>query len=189
MDMYEKFERLLADKNETAADVAKATGIAKSTFSGWKHGRFVPKKAKMELIAEHFGVPVDFFYSGKFSTTSRVYEISAGNGRMNDEYETVNERVNDAVFAKVVGDSMLPSLKDGDVVRIVETSSVSPSDFAIVRINGNELSVKHCEVTSDGLWVRGENPDAFTDTFYTVQQCITLPVQVVGKAVSFEREL
>ena len=193
MDMYEKFERLLEEYGETASDVARDTGIAKSTFSGWKHKRFVPKKDKMEKIAEHFQLPSDYFYSGTFKSVTgdtMRYEISAGNGRLNDCCGQTNEQNEDGVFfATVVGDSMLPTLMDGDVVRIVETTYVDPSDFAIVRINGEELSVKHCEVTSDGLWVRGENPDAYTDVFYTVQECITLPVQVIGKAISFERKL
>lgn len=201
MDMYDKFEKILEERGETASDVAKDTGIAKSTFSGWKNRKFVLKKDKVERIAKHFDVPVEYFYSDSLSSMNnnrikhyyeqiKTYEVSAGNGRLNDGCEYSNVKNDDDVFyATIVGDSMLPSLKDGDVVRIIPTSSVEPSDYALVRINGDEVSVKHCEVTSDGLWVRGENPDVYTDTFYTVQQCITLPVQVIGKAISFERRL
>ena len=89
----------------------------------------------------------------------------------------------DGTFAKVIGDSMIPSLKDGDVVRIIPTTSVSPSDFALVRINGDELTLKHCEITKDGLWIRGENKDVFEDRFFNVQECLTIPVQITGKAV------
>lgn len=200
MDMYERFEQLLSKTGETASDVSKATGIAKSTFSGWKHGKFSPKKDKMERIAGHFDVPVEYFYFDDQSEDKerirtyldklRLYEVSAGHGRINEGYEVYNDQNSGEVFnAVVVGDSMIPSLRDGDIVRFVSATSVDPSDYALVRINGDEVSVKHCEVTSDGLWVRGENPDAFTDRFYTVQQCITLPVQVIGKAISFERRL
>lgn len=110
-----------------------------------------------------------------------MHEVAAGQGRIAsspDEYKR-----EEGEYAKVVGDSMLPTLHDGDVVRIIEASQVEPTDFALVRINGDELTIKHCEVTSDGLWVRGENADAYTDRFFTMQDCITLPVQVVGKAV------
>lgn len=198
MSTYDKFEQILKERGETAADVAKSTGIAKSTFSGWKHGRFVPKKEKLERIADHFNISVNYFYGNSFTDEQKevmrghlekIYEVSAGNGRLNDGCEYQEHEEGEVFRATVVGDSMLPSLHDGDVVKIVAAYEVEPSDYALVRINGNELSVKHCEVTSDGLWVRGENPDAYTDTFYTIQQCITLPVQVIGKAISFERRL
>lgn len=110
-----------------------------------------------------------------------IYEVSAGQGRTSPPPEKMPKEEGD--FAKVVGDSMLPTLHNGDVVRIVETTSVEPKDIALVRINGDELTLKHIEVTADGLWVRGENKDAFKDRFFTMQEVITLPVQVVGKAV------
>ena len=78
---------------------------------------------------------------------------------------------------------MLPTLRNGDVVRIIATTKVEPSDIALVKINGDENTLKHCEVTSDGLWVRGENKDVFTDRFFTMEECLTIPVQIVGKAV------
>lgn len=38
--MYEIFERLLAEKKVTVADVSNATGIGKSTFTAWKRGEY-----------------------------------------------------------------------------------------------------------------------------------------------------
>ena len=174
MSTYEKFERLLKEQNETAASVSKETGIAKSTFSGWKHGKFVPKKEKMEMIANYFDIPVDYFYNDE------LYEVSAGQGRINDGADTF--RPSQGRYAKVVGDSMLPTLMDGDYVSIVETTDVLPTDYAVVRINGDELTIKHVEFTDDGMWVRGENKDVFKDKFYTIKDIVLLPVQVVGKA-------
>lgn len=189
MSMYEKYEHLLNQTGETTADVARATNIAKSTFSGWKNGKFTPKKDKIELIAEHFSVPTEYFYENVIDDETRgllnryikAFEVSAGNGRICSDSEAVSKE--DGYFAKVVGDSMAPSLLDGDVVRIIETTEVEPSDFALVRINGEEMSIKHIEVTSDGIWVKGENPNAYKDRFFTVKEVLTLPVQIVGKAV------
>lgn len=58
---YEKFEKLLDERNVTAYQVSKATGIYTSTFSDWKSGRSKPKMEKLQKIADYFGVPVSYF--------------------------------------------------------------------------------------------------------------------------------
>ena len=174
--MYEKLERLLEEKGISAYKMCKDTGISRSLVSQWKSGSFSPKHDKLKILSEYFNVPISYFYD------EQVYEISAGQGRINEEsnrYEPLNGRI-----AKVVGDSMLPSLRDGDYVNIVETSDVTPRDYAVVRINGDEMTIKHVEFTEDGVWVRGENKEAFEDKFYSIKDIVLLPVQVVGKATA-----
>ena len=63
--MYEVFEKLLALNNTTASKVAKATGIAPSTFSDWKNGRYSPKTDKLQTIADYFGVSVKYLMTGE----------------------------------------------------------------------------------------------------------------------------
>lgn len=58
--MYEIFADLVAKKGVRVADVAKATGIRTGVFSDWKMGRYTPKQDKLKLIAEYFGVSVDY---------------------------------------------------------------------------------------------------------------------------------
>ena len=92
-------------------------------------------------------------------------------------------------LARVCGDSMYPTLHDGDIVRFIEAVEVSPSDYALVRIDGEALTVKHVEWTETGMWIRGENKDAFEDRFYTAKEIATIPIQIVGKAVEIRRAL
>lgn len=56
---YAKFEELLRARGATVYQVAKATGIAPSTFTDWKSGRSVPKADKLARIADFFGVGLD----------------------------------------------------------------------------------------------------------------------------------
>ena len=39
----------------------KDTGIRRSTFSDWKSGRSKPKTDKLKILADYFGVSVDYF--------------------------------------------------------------------------------------------------------------------------------
>lgn len=63
--MYEIFEKLLKEKNIKVADVTRATGIASSTFTDWKKGRYTPKQDKLEKIADYFGVSLDYLTKGE----------------------------------------------------------------------------------------------------------------------------
>ncbi len=59
--MYNKFAELCKNNGCTAADVARATGLYRSTFSDWKNGRCKPKADKLKKIADYFGVTMDYF--------------------------------------------------------------------------------------------------------------------------------
>ena len=59
--MYNKFEALLNKHDITAYRVAVETGIPQSTLSDWKNGRSTPKVDKLKLLADYFGVPIEYF--------------------------------------------------------------------------------------------------------------------------------
>lgn len=63
--MYEIYCKLRDRKGVKDADVAKATGITKSTFSDWKNGRSKPKDEKLLKIAEYFEVTLDYLRTGE----------------------------------------------------------------------------------------------------------------------------
>lgn len=59
--MYEKFARLLEERNITAYQVSKDTGIATATLTEWKNNTYKPKVDKLMVLAKYFGVPLDYF--------------------------------------------------------------------------------------------------------------------------------
>lgn len=59
--MYEKFKKLLEERGVTAYQVSKATGISTATLTQWKQGLYKPKVDKIMLIADYFGVPLEYF--------------------------------------------------------------------------------------------------------------------------------
>lgn len=61
MHNYTKFEKLLNERSVTTYQVAKATGIPRSTFTGWKNGAYQPKVDKLQKIAKFFNVSVTYF--------------------------------------------------------------------------------------------------------------------------------
>lgn len=59
--MYKKFLVLLEKTNKTAYQVSKDTGIAQSILSDWKNGRSQPKVDKLKILANYFGVTIEYF--------------------------------------------------------------------------------------------------------------------------------
>lgn len=59
--VYRKFDDLLKKNNKTAYRVSKDTGIAQSVFSDWKTGRSNPKVDKLKILADYFGVKIEYF--------------------------------------------------------------------------------------------------------------------------------
>ena len=72
--MYEIYCKIRDAAGCKDADVSKATGISKSTFSDWKSGRSKPKQEKLQKIADYFGVSVDYLMTGKNSSNIKVVD-------------------------------------------------------------------------------------------------------------------
>jgi len=59
--LYEKFAKLLDETNKTAYQVSKDTGVSTATLSSWKKGEYTPKVDKLKILAEYFGVSIEYF--------------------------------------------------------------------------------------------------------------------------------
>ena len=63
--MYDKYAELRDRMGMKDADVARISGIGRSTFSDWKNGRSAPKSEKLKKIAAALGVDAGFFMKGE----------------------------------------------------------------------------------------------------------------------------
>lgn len=65
--MYKKLEMLLQEREMTVHRLVKElekdpkTRISKTTFSDWKHGKSKPKADKLKILADYFGVTMEYF--------------------------------------------------------------------------------------------------------------------------------
>lgn len=89
---------------------------------------------------------------------------------------------------QVRGDSMLPTLKDGDVVIVKKQPTVDSGDIAIVLVNGNDATVKEIKESPAGITLIGHNVAVYTPRFYSNEEIKNLPVQVLGKVVEMRRK-
>lgn len=63
--MYSVFEKLLKDSGLTASEFCRAIGIRPGVISDWKYGRYTPKADKLQLIADYFGVSLEYLTTGQ----------------------------------------------------------------------------------------------------------------------------
>ena len=59
--MYKKFAILLEKNHKTSYQVAKETGVSTATLSSWKNGYYTPKADKLKILADYFGVSIEYF--------------------------------------------------------------------------------------------------------------------------------
>lgn len=71
--MYEIFDRLLKSRGLKIADVSRGTGISGATLYEWKAGKYTPKADKLQLIADFFGVTLDYLMTGDQQTEDGYY--------------------------------------------------------------------------------------------------------------------
>ena len=72
--MYKNYCELRDKYNKKDSDVAKATGVTKSTFSDWKSGRSEPKREKLQKIADYFGVSLGYLMGVEEETPNATDE-------------------------------------------------------------------------------------------------------------------
>lgn len=94
-----------------------------------------------------------------------VFDVAAGNGRINGEYAdeyVENEDSDDgSVWLKVYGDSMYPVLHDGDYIKVHPQTDTEKTDLTVIKIDGETATVKYVDVTENGVWLRAENKAAY----------------------------
>ena len=187
MDLSKRIKLLADNKGISNAEIARVAGVSRSAVTKWFNGTSQPKAEILPRLAVYFGMPIEYFLEddeiinyacGCPQEEQEPYDVAAGTGRINDDYGT-----GEYSDVRICGDSMFPSLHDGDIVRVHHTTTdISSRDFAIVKINGDESTCKHIEITQDGIWLRAENKEVFADKFYTIQDVLTLPVTIIGVA-------
>lgn len=91
---------------------------------------------------------------------------------------------------KVKGDSMLPTIKNGDIVIIRQQDDAESGKICVVMINGNDATLKKIKKEANGIWILPENPYSdFKPTFFTNEEIINTPVRILGVAVEIRRSL
>lgn len=206
MDRLEKLQTLCKQRGLTINKLEQELGMPQSSLQ--KIGQNVPKADRLYKVAEYFGVPMEYFFEGDdlddflnrtaerykqyLDTIEKpLYRVAAGEGCYNDTYpdETISTNEDGYEYATVVGDSMMPELRSGDIVKILRQTETTPHDYTLVKVDGEHATIKFVEIVENGVWLRALNKEVYEDHFFTISEVMTLPITILGKVVSLERKL
>lgn len=185
MSMAERIKELRIAAGLTQEELGEKVGLQKSAIAKYENGRVENiKRSTIQAMADLFGVKPSYVLGFDEDNNSPLYEAAAGEGRYNDGYpsEVFDMHLDDDEFAfKVFGRSMEPTILDGDIVIVSAQSIIDyPRQMALVRINGEESTIKRVEVKSNGIMLIADNVDVYSPRLFTQEEVKTLPVQIVG---------
>lgn len=62
MFSFDKLDTLVRSKGINFAELARETGLYSHLFYEWKKGKSCPKADKIKVIADYFGVTIEYFF-------------------------------------------------------------------------------------------------------------------------------
>lgn len=205
MSIGSNIKRLRTDAQLSQAELGKIAGVTDKAVSTWEADIKTPRMGAVEKMAAYFGVPksaiLDDVYQApvpvppgfeplpEMDSVPLVGRIACG------QPITAEQNVEGVVsvpsqwrsdFALLCqGDSMEPSIKDGDLVAIHIQPMVENGEVAAVRID-NEATLKHVYLYSNYIELRPENP-AYQSIIKIGEEMNE--VKIEGKAVGLCRGL
>ena len=206
LDVYKNIKRIRELKGISQDELARAVGFkSRSSINKIEQGVNDITQSKLVAIANALSVsPGELL--GKEAEESRDYikripvlgAVRAGIPidaiEEVEDWEEIDTRQpqfrSGTFFAlRVTGDSMEPTIHDGDIVIVRQQPRVENGEIGIVTLNGETATVKEVKESSKGITLIGHNAAVYTPHFYDREEVEALPLRIIGKAVELRRKL
>ena len=169
---YTIFDRLLRESGTTVYRVAKSTGISASTFSDWKSGRSMPKLDKIKLIADYFGVSLEYMTGttssgvvGEGAMIPIIGEIRAGSPIITNETLLGREiadvgEPDEYFYLTIRGDSMKNiGMVEGSLVLFHKQQYAEEGEIVACLVGGECATVKRFSRSKKAVYLIPENEE------------------------------
>lgn len=180
MTFWDRVKSALNSKNISEAELGRRIGLAQASINGWKTKGSIPRADIAYKTAEVLNTTVEYLVSGnqiKLENDSSLntfvvpilnQQLSAGKGDLLPETDItkgfleipkflIREYGNNLAALYVHGDSMEPTLHNGDIVVTTSLGWDNSEGLYAIRMNGNGY-VKRLQVGSGKLLVKSDNP-------------------------------
>lgn len=192
MEIGEKIKAYMKERGYSQNRLAKLSQISQSGLSTIINGGASPSTATLNAIARGLGVSVAELMGEPVITGIHmnraavpiIGEIACGTPITAEQnisgYADLPEGVHADFALLCKGDSMAPTLNDGDLVLIHAQPEVEPGQIAAVGIDG-AATLKHLYPQQSGILCVSDNPQ-YAPQFYPAGD-----ITVYGLAVGFVR--
>jgi len=203
---YKIFDDLLKSNKTTVYRVSKSTGISAATFTDWKNGRSVPKMDKIKLIADYFGVSLEYMLSGTEAADIMpphvfggkkvpiIGEIRAGSPIITNEtllgYEKAEVSEADEYFyLRVQGDSMKNiGMVEGSLVLFHKQQYADDGEIVACLVGGDSATVKRFRRAKKNIYLMPENEE-YTPIKLTTDDFESGEARILGVACEIKIKL
>ena len=202
-----KLKELRKKYGYTQQNIADKLNVQRTTITNYENGTSEPDINSIKKLAEIFNVSIGYLLDSEENNKEKskgikipvLGTIPAGIPieAIEDilDYEEISEdmaKKGDYFALKVKGDSMLPTIKDGDIVIIKKCDDAESGKICVIMINGYDATLKEIKKDPDnqGLWILPHNHYSdYKPTFYSNKEIESLPIRIIGVAVEIRRSL
>ena len=209
MSIAENIRRIRLEHGLSQSELGKIAGVSDKAVSTWELGLKTPRMGAVEKMANHFGITKSAIVDDAPMTSPQNPTIPPGFIPMPEMVQvpligsiacgtpiTAEQNVKSYIGVPAAwradfalechGDSMAPTICDGDVVCIRSQPEVEQGQIAAVRI-GEEATLKHCYYQNGVVQLIADNPSVCPPMVYTGSDLDEIAVE--GLAVGFCRGL
>ena len=192
-----RIKELRLSKAIKQVDFAKMLGVSQATVSGWESEKYQPDRDTLIKIASYFDVSVDYLIGNSPVKKEKkkgvqipvLGEVRAGYPMETVEniidYEEIDEemaRRGEFFALRIKGDSMEPRFVEGDVVIVRKQETADSGDIVVALVNGDSATIKKLKRHQNGITLVPSNA-AYEPMYYSNEEIIELPVNILGKVV------
>lgn len=201
----ENLNSYIAKSEKTQLEIAKSIGVSPQTFNTWCKGIAIPRMGKVQALADYFNInKSDLIEDKKLNIDTVPIEsgytipvlgrVAAGYGKEAVEEVIGQIEISPAMASKgeffgllIKGDSMIPTLYDGDTVIVERTDDAESGDLVIALVNGSDATCKRLQKYAEGIALIPQNP-VYEPLRFTESEIDTTPVKILGKVVEMRRK-
>lgn len=198
-------KKIRKKNNLSQKALSEKINVSQQTVGSWETNRTSPSPEMIKTIAELFDISTDVLLGSivkQKETTPKhkvvkipVYGMVAAGAPILtvedilDHIEVAEEDLIDGEFIalQVKGDSMIPDIKNNDIVLVRRQPDIDSGQVAIVIINGDEATVKKVIKHREGIQLIATNPE-YEPKFFANREIEDLPVTVYGRVVELRRK-
>lgn len=208
MNFKTRLKQLRNERGISQRQLAEFLKVAPSTISMYENGQRELNFEVLESLADFFNVDLNYLLGKTNKTTKIILDSESSKGiqipvlgtvpagipitAVEDiiDYEEIPkswENQGEFFGLKIKGDSMYPTLENGDVVIVKKQSTADNGDTIIVMVNGDDATCKRYERSETGIMLIPNN-NAYNPVFYTNEEIEALPLTIIGKVVELRRK-
>ena len=187
--------------------------ITRQTVSLYENGKRGMNQDILFALSDIFNISINTFFPPLNFDNGELIDLPSDNvkipvlGRIpagmpfeaiEDEYTTDYEEIprswlrggNEFFALKLDGDSMEPEYQDKDVVIFRKAPDCESGQDCCIRINGYDATFKRVKKQLNGIMIiplNENNSTGFTTTFYTNEDIVNMPIEVLGVVKQIRR--